>query len=253
VTANSNAPRVLGVTLARGGSKGIVRKNIRPLGGVPLIAHTIREGLKSRFISRLVVSTDDEEIATVSKGYGADVPFIRPASLATDTASSRDCLQHAVAFAEDEEGRYYDYVVELMCTNPFKTVEDIDGVMDKLIATGADSVIGVVQLDDHHPARAKRIINDRIIDFCVPEPIDARRQDLEPLAYIRNGSIYAMQRNVLMVAGYRYGTPNSRPYVFPPERSVNLDSEADWFRAEWILSTRSPQSSESATNSPEFQ
>lgn len=224
--------RILGIILARGGSKSVPRKNIKPLAGVPLIGYTIREGLKSKYITRLIVSTEDKEIACVAKKFGAEVPFMRPKKLATDTASSKACLQHATRFMEKKEGRKYDYIVELMCTNPLKTVEDIDAALEKLIRTKADSVIGVMKLEDHHPLRIKKIVNDRIVDFCIPEPNEARRQDLKPAAYIRNGSIYAMKRDVLMIKDRRYGTKNSRPYIFPPERSVNIDSEEDWYIAE---------------------
>lgn len=228
-------PRILGVILARGGSKGIPKKNIRLLNGIPLIAYTIKEGLKSKYISRLIVSSDDDEIRKVAKDYGAEAPFRRPPELATDTAQSLPCLQHAVKWAEDNEGQKYDYIIELMCTNPFKTVEDVDAVLEKLIQTGADSVIGVAKVEGHHPARIKKIINDRLVDFCVPEPNEARRQDLKPPAYIRNGSIYAMKRDILMIEGKRYGTENSRPYIFPPERSIDLHSKQDWIAAEYLL------------------
>ena len=221
-------PKILGVILARGGSKGVPRKNIKPLRGKPLISYTIVEGLKSAYISDLVVSTEDQEIADVAREYGAHVPFVRPDELATDMATSKACLQHAVTEMESKTGQRYDFVVELMCTNPLKTVEDIDAIIEKLISTKADSVIGVVQLDDHHPARIKNIVDDRIVDFCVPEPNSARRQDLKPEAFIRNGSIYAMKRDVLMIQDRRYGTPDSRPYIFPPERSVNIDNKFDW-------------------------
>jgi len=230
------APRVLAIVLARGGSKSVPKKNIKALAGLPLIAYTLREAKASKLISRLVVSTDSEEIASVARGHGAEAPFLRPAELATDQASSKDCLQHATAFCEREEGRPYDYVIELMCTNPLKTAEDIDAVLGKLFETGADSVIGVARLWDHHPARIKKVENDRIVDFCVAEPMDARRQDLTPPAYIRNGSIYAMRRDVLMIQNRRYGTADSRPYVFPEERTVNIDSAADWTAAEIMLS-----------------
>lgn len=230
---NSNAkPRILGIILARGGSKSVPRKNIKPIAGVPMIAYTIREGLKSKYITRLVVSTEDEEIARVAKEWGAEVPFMRPAELATDAAASKPCLQHATKFMEELEDRPYDYIVELMVTNPLKTVEDIDAALEKLIATGADSVIGVIQVFDHHPLRIKKIIDDRLVDFCLPEPNEARRQDLKPDAYLRNGSIYAMKRDVLMIQDRRYGTANSRPYIFPPERSVNVDSMEDFYIAE---------------------
>lgn len=234
------APRILGVTLARGGSKGVPRKNIRPILGVPLIAYTIVEAKRAKHISRYIVSTDDEEIRDVARLYGAEVPFLRPAHLATDKATSRDALQHAVAWAEEQEGEPYEYVIDLPCTNPMRTSEDIDAALEKLMATGADSVIGVTQLEDHHPLRIKKIVDDRIVDFCLPEPIEAMRQDLKPDAYIRNGSIYSVRRDVLMLQNARYGTADSRPYIFPPERTVNVDTETDILLAE-LLFQRSPR------------
>lgn len=231
-------PRILGIILARGGSKSVPRKNIKEICGKPMLAYTVQEGLKSKHLTHLILSTDDEEIAEVGRKYGVEIPFMRPEELATDTASSKACLQHATSFMEDREGKLYDYVVELMVTNPLKTVEDIDAVLDKLIETGADSVIGVMKLEDHHPLRIKKIINDRIVDFCLPEPNEARRQDLKPDAYIRNGSIYSMRRDELMINGRRYGTENSRPYIFPPERTVNVDTLADFLIAEYFMNLR---------------
>jgi CMP-N-acetylneuraminic acid synthetase len=230
-----NKNRILGIILARGGSKGVPKKNIRLINGIPLIAYTIKEGLKSKYISRLVVSTEDKEIAAIAKDFGAEVPFMRPEELAGDNVSSKVCLQHATKFMEGLEGEQYGYVIELMVTNPLKTVEDIDSAIKKLIDTRADSVIGVVKTEEYHPARLKKIVNDRIVNFCVPEPNGVRRQDLKPHAYIRNGSIYAIKRDVLMVQGYRYGTRNSRPYIFLQERSVNIDSLEDFYVAEYRL------------------
>jgi CMP-N-acetylneuraminic acid synthetase len=230
----SNKFRILGITLARGGSKSVPQKNIRPVLGTPLIAYTIAEAKRSQFISRYIVSTDSEEIKQVAKQYGAEVPFMRPDFLSTDTATSADAIKHAVAWVEEEEGQKYDYIVELMCTNPLKTVEDIDAAIRKLIDTGADSVIGMNQLEDHHPARIKKIVDDRIFDFCVPET-SSRRQDLKPEAYIRNGSIYALTREVLMDRGKRFGTKNSRPHIMSEEHSVNVDTPLDFLIAEILL------------------
>ena len=227
--------KVLGITLARGGSKSIPKKNIKLLSGIPVIAHTIREALKSELINRYIVSTDDIEIQKVALSYGAECPFIRPAEFATDTASSVAALQHAVDWVEKQECTQYDYVIELMATNPMKTVVDIEACIKKLINTGADSVIAVHQLDDHHPARIKKIVDDRIVDFCVPERLESRRQDLTPNAYIRSGSIYALRRDHLMIQGQRYGSVESRPYVLPSERAVNIDSEIDFLIAEQLL------------------
>jgi CMP-N-acetylneuraminic acid synthetase len=230
-----NKIRILGLTLARGGSKSVPRKNIKPIAGLPLIGYTIAEALKSKFITRYIVSTDDEEIQQVAIECGAEAPFLRPSEFSTDEASSVSAMQHAVDWIEQQEGVKYDYVVELMCTNPMKTVEDIDASIKKLISTQADSVIAVHQLEDHHPARIKKIVDDKIVDFCIAEIPESRRQDLKPEAYIRSGSIYALQRDYLMVAGKRYGSENSRPYILPQERSVNIDTEIDFMTAELML------------------
>ena len=227
--------RVLAITLARGGSKSVPRKNIRKIMGVPLIAYTIAEALRSKLIARYVVSTDDEEIRQVAIEYGADAPFLRPTEYSTDTASSVSAMQHTVAWVEKDEAVKYDYVIELMCTNPMKTAEDIDACIQKLIDTGADSVIAVHQLEDHHPIRIKKIVDDKIVDFCLPEIPEMRRQDLKPDAYIRSGSIYALQRDHLMLDGRRFGSKNSRPYILPPERAVNVDTEIDFLIAERLL------------------
>lgn len=236
-----NKPLILGIILARGGSKSVPKKNIKTLAGLPMIAYSILEGLRSKYIHQLIVSTEDDEIARISKEYGAMIPFRRPSELARDTSTSKDCLQQATRFMEEVEGRPYDYIIELMVTNPLKTVEDIDAVLEKLIQTGADSVISMARLLDHHPARIKKIVDDRIVDFCVPEIADSRRQDLKPEAYIRNGSIYAMRRDVLMVQNARYGTPDSRPYIMPDERCVNIDSEIDFLVAEAMMARRKKQ------------
>ena len=227
--------KILGVTLARGGSKTVPRKNIRQIQGLPLIAYTILEAVQSRFITRYIVSTDDEEIRRVAISFGVDAPFLRPSEFSTDTASSVGALQHAVNWVEHEEDARYDFVVELMATNPMKTVDDIDACIDKLVDTGADSVIAVHQLEDHHPARIKKIVDDRIVDFCVPEIPESRRQDLRPEAYVRSGSIYALRRDHLMVDGRRYGSVESRPYVLSAERAINVDTEMDFLLAEHLI------------------
>ena len=227
--------KILGITLARGGSKSIPKKNIRPISGRPLIAYTIREALKSRYISRYIVSTDDKHIQDIAIQYGADTPFLRPAEFATDDASSLVALKHAVSFVEDQEKCRYDYVVELMCTNPLKRACDIDLCIEKLIRTGADSVIAVHKLEDHHPIRIKKIVDDRLVDFCLEEVPEARRQDLKPEAFIRSGSIYSVRRDELMIHDRRYGSENSRPYILPPHRAINIDTEIDFLVAERLL------------------
>lgn len=228
---------ILGITLARGGSKGVKRKNIKDLLGKPLIQYTIDEALESKYLDEYIVSTDDQEIANVAKSLGAEVPFIRPDHLSTDQASSASALKHAVAFMEEKESKEYDYIVELMCTNPLKISLDIDNCINKIIETNADSVIAVHELEDHHPARIKMIIEDKIEDF-IPEPNEARRQDLRPKAYVRSGSIYCMKRSYLMELNLRYGGPNSRPYILPADRAVNVDTEMDFMICEQLISRK---------------
>lgn len=227
-------PRILGITLARGGSKSVAKKNIREVNQAPLLAYTVTEALKSRWLTRYIVSSDDDDIRRAAIAYGAEAPFRRPADLSEDTTSALAADQHAVTWAEADEGMPYDYVVELMCTNPMKTVGDIDAALEKLITTGADSVIGVTHLEDHHPIRIKKIVDDRIEDFCLPEIPETRRQDLKPDAYIRNGAIYSVKRDLLM-SGSRYGTKESRPHIMPADRSVNVDTEMDLLLAEHLL------------------
>ena len=218
--------KVLAITLARGGSKGIPKKNLVKLGGKPLIKYTIDLAKECNFIDRYIVSTDSNEIKDYCVKQNVDVPFIRPKELASDQASSADALIHAVKFCESQDKFKYDYVIELMATNPFKNKDDVYYCLKKLVDTNADSVIGVTQLEEHHPARIKKIESDKIVDFCVPE-LSSRRQDLRPLAYIRNGSIYALNRDKLINNKHRFGGNNSRPHIMPQERSLNVDSKLD--------------------------
>ena len=236
IKLKTSKPRVLAVTLARSGPKSIRKKNFRPLRGKPLIYYTIKEALKSKYISRYIVSTDDLEIKEIAEEYGAEVPFIRPTELSTDLARAIDADMHALAWAETDENMKYDYFIELMITNPMKTVSDIDAVIEKLIETNADSVIGVSKLEDHHPIRIKKIIDDKIYDFHteLKEIPETHRQQLKPDAYIRNGSMYAAKRE-LIKRGIRYGTFNSRPYIMPESKSINIDTENDLLLAEIIM------------------
>jgi len=225
---------ILCVILARGGSKGIPGKNIKDLAGHPLLAYTICEARRSKYINRIIVSSDDDEIREVAVRYGAEAPFRRPEELSTDTAKPVECNLHATKWAEEDGGIKYDYVVELLCTNPFKTVEDIDSAIEMQIETNADSVIAVMPLEDHHPIRIKKIVDGKIRDFCLPEIPESRRQDLKPDAYIRNGSIYCMRRDMLE-KGIRYGTDNSRAYIMPRERTVNIDESMDFVIASILM------------------
>jgi CMP-N-acetylneuraminic acid synthetase len=227
--------KVLGVTLARGGSKGVSRKNLADINGKPMLAYSIEEALKSEYINRYVVSSDDAEILETATAYGADV-IERPGFLARDDTPSWDAIRHALLQCEDEDEDTYDIIADVRCTNPLKTVEDIDGAIRKLIKTGADSVVGVSECT--HPYLIKQLFKDRIIDFGGPEPDSYTRQDYSPKAYIRNGSIYVSRRGAFMEQIYIKASDETRPWVMPPEKSVNVNNELDMLLVSALLGRR---------------
>lgn len=230
----NSKPYILGVITARGGSKGIPKKNIKKLGGKPLIAYTIDTSKKSKLLTTCIVSTDDDEIADVCKMYGASVPFMRPKELANDTATHQPVLKHAVEFIEKHNNVSVDYVVILQPTSPFRTVDDLDDVIRKLIDTNADSAVSLVELtSDSHPVKAKKIIGDKVESYSIPEEEGTRRQDL-PVAYRRSGAVYVMKRDLIVKEGRLYGDFVTGCIV-PRERSIDIDTMFDWMRAEYML------------------
>ncbi|MEJ2709176.1 MAG: acylneuraminate cytidylyltransferase family protein, partial [Anaerolineales bacterium] len=217
-----------------GGSKSVPRKNLADLLGKPLIAYTIEAAKHSRRLSHYVVSSEDAEILAVAKELGAPAPFVRPQELASDQAPSLPVVQHAIREMERMQGLTFDYVVLLQPTTPMRRAEDIDAALDKLIATGADSVISVCDVGAYHPARMRRIVDDRLVELPVKEPREmARRQDLPPV-YIRNGAIYAARRDLVMIENSMVGD-DCRAFVMPEERSVNIDGRLDLLMAEILM------------------
>jgi hypothetical protein len=228
--------KILGVILARGGSKGIPRKNIKEICEKPLISYTIDAALSCGLFDKVVVSTDSTEIAEVSRSFGAETPFMRPDELSQDHVWSRDALRHAVIECEKIYNVTYDYVVELPCVSPLRNDIHIKEAVEKLVSTNSDSVISVCKMQDKHPVRMKRITKEDLIeDFCkeFPEGEGSRRQDLEP-CYIRNGAIYAMTRKCIVEDFSRNGKI-SRPYVMDELHSVNIDSMIDFYLAETLI------------------
>jgi len=221
--------KVLAVTLARGGSKSIPKKNITQINDRPLIDFTIAEANKSNYIDRYIVSTDDEEIAHISQECGAEIPFLRPEYLSNDTATSADALIHAV----ESVGEDFDYVVELMATNPLKRRIHIDECIEKLHFENFDYVVAVKRVWDGHPSRLKYIQDGFLKDFY-PEVPESRRQDLSPEAYIRCGSIYVMKKESLIQSKARYGF-NTGAYIMPDNAVINIDEPIDLMIARELM------------------
>lgn len=230
--------KILGIIPARGGSKGVPRKNIKLLNGKPLIAYTIEAAKRVALFDTILVSTEDKEIQEVAKNWGAEVPFLRAITHATDKASAIPMLQHVVEQTEANYNCTFDIVVMLQPTSPLKTEEDLTQALSKLVATPeADSIISVVDVEASHPARMKYLKEGYLIDppFCEAYE-NQPRQELEPM-YIRNGAIYATRRDVLMNKGSIKGK-KSLAYIMPPERSINIDTLDDFFKAEKLLAKK---------------
>jgi len=227
------SPVVLAVVPARGGSRGVPRKNIRLLGGHPLLAYTIAAGRASAYLTDLLVSTEDPEIADVARDYGADV-IERPVELATDEAPTAPVIQHAMALAEERTGRTYDYVLTLQPTTPFRLGTDVDKAIELLgeVSDPDASVTSVVRIYDAHPIRIQRVEDGRMQPYIEGAVQPTRRQELPP-AYLRNGAIYLAHRHT--VVGGSVWAARELPYEMPPERSVNIDEPLDFLLAEAVI------------------
>lgn len=227
---------LLGIIPARGGSKGVPRKNSRLIAGKPLIQYTIEVSQQAP-LDRIILSTDDAEIAEIAKSLGVDVPFLRPAHLAEDTTPMLPVLQHTVKFLE-ELGYRYDLICLLQPTNPLRTVEHILGCINLQKETNADTVMTVLPVPlDYNPHWVYFQTDDQRLVLSTGEasPIP-RRQELPP-AYHREGSVYLVKRDILMEQGSLYGQ-TVVGYLMKPEESVNIDTIADWDAAERLLQQR---------------
>ncbi len=226
--------RVLAIVPARGGSKGVPGKNIRELAGKPLIAWSIEQALESERIDRLIVSTENNEIAEVSRRFGADVPFLRPMEFAADESPVADAIQHAIQTLQST-GEIYDIVILLECTSPVRYPGDVDHAIAMLVDNvGAESVVGVVELTHEHPAWTFRLIDGYLSSFIDGgHSVDnCRRQALETtylpysiyLTWCSNFERYKL-----------FYQPRALPYLLKREQMVEIDDEVDFFIAESIM------------------
>ena len=224
---------MLAIIPARGGSKGLPRKNVKSLGGIPLICHSIKTALASNSISRVIVSTDDYKIASIAKEYGAEVPFIRPNNLAKDTSMVMDAYLYMVDKIAEKTSRPVETFVALLPTVPLRLPEDIDNAVNIFNVKNADSVISVIEAPV--PVQWYRKISSKgLLQNYLPE-FDAvkNRQELEK-TYVPNGSIYIFRTEILR-ATRQYYTDNTYPYVMPRERSADIDELIDFEWAEFLL------------------
>jgi CMP-N-acetylneuraminic acid synthetase len=225
-------PYAFGIIPARGGSKGLPGKNLRRLGALSLIGHAVASARESRLLSRFIVSTDSPEIAEEVRRHGAEVPFLRPAELASDQAGMLGVLQHAVRWLGAAAGIRPDLVVTLQPTSPFRVGPDIDRTIEKVIATGADSAQTLCEVS-YHPFFTKALDGDRTVALFPDGHKYVRRQDA-PAVYQPSGAVYVTRYHVLMEQGHILGDDN-RGVVMGFEASANIDTEWDFMLAELIL------------------
>lgn len=232
-----SSPRILAVITARGGSKRVPGKNIRPIAGKPLLAWTAESVLACKdLLHDVILSTDDEAIAAVGRTHGISVPFLRPMSLATDASGSLVVMQHATRFVEERDATKMDWLLLLQPTSPLRTAEDIRHAIGLIATNNCDSIVAVSEMPTH-PVYAKKIDNDGLLrPFLLDEPEGLRRQDVKPLAYMRNGALYMTRRDILMERNTLYGE-RICPYIMPRERSIDIDTEIDFMLAELLLTT----------------
>ena len=223
---------ILAIIPARGGSKGILNKNIRPFGGKPLIAHTIEQAKSSKYITRVVVSTDSEEIADVSRRFGAEVPVMRPAEMAEDQSQVADALIHMLEFLKASESYKPDYFVMLQTTSPLRTNEDIDASLKTLFSTDADCVVTLCETEqllytkDAHERLT--LVSDK--KFM----LSTNRQQLEQTYMLNGAMVYGIKTDVFL-RDKSFFKGNLIGHVVEGWRSIDLDEPADFVVGELIF------------------
>jgi len=225
---------ILGLIPARGGSKAIPRKNIIPLAGKPLLAYTCQAALASQRLTRVILDTDDPGIAAVGRACGVDAPFLRPPALAADDTPLLPVIQHALAWLEEHQNFHVEIVVLLQPTSPLRRAEHIDGALDLLINSGADTVVSVVAVPHNfNPVSVMRLDEAERLTPFLEGPQILRRQD-KPRVYARNGPAVLAIRREVIEGGQLYGR-----VVLPLEMdriaSLDIDGPDDLILAEIFL------------------
>lgn len=236
--------RTLGIIPARGGSKGVPRKNIKLLGGKPLLQYTAEAALAARRLTRVILTTEDEEIAAVGRRCGLDVPFLRPAELAMDDTPTLPVVQHAVRTIEAESDNY-DFICVLQPTNPLRRPEDIDACLSLLEQNDLDSVISVLPVPYEYNPHWVYLRNEAgLLRLSTGEANPPACRQALPAAFHREGSVYVTRRNVLMEHNSLYGE-RVVGHLMSVDHCVNIDTPQDWIRAEAMLRKGIPRQRES--------
>ncbi len=226
---------LLAIIPARGGSKGLPGKNIRLINGQPLISLTVKSALACDYVDRVMVTTDDEEIAYAAREAGAEIPFMRPAELASDTALASDVILHCLNYFA-EQGEAYEYFVYLQPTSPLRSKEDLDSGLNFFEEKDASCVVSVCETE-HHPWYSNQLPEDgNMKDFIRPEVQNTNRQEL-PAFYRLNGSMYICQTGYYRTQGGFMG-PETYAFRMPTERSLDIDTLTDFKMAELLLSEK---------------
>ena len=229
--------KVLAIVPARGGSKRLPGKNRLILNNKPLIAWSIEAGLNSSYVDRVIVSTDDQDIADISREWGAEVPFIRPQELASDKATTVDTIIHALQSIENSDERY-DYILLLQPTSPLRTAKHIDEAVELMIEKCADSIVGVTEVS--HPVEWSNTLPDNLSmdNFISKEAYFTRSQDF-PERYQINGAIYLIKKESLLSSGMMKSEVNSIAYIMDKNDSVDIDDRFDFILAETLMDSKS--------------
>jgi CMP-N-acetylneuraminic acid synthetase len=226
--------RILGIIPARGGSKGVPGKNIKLLNGKPLLQYTSEIALESQFLTAVILSSDNRQIITVAKSLGIQVPFTRPLALAEDQTPTIDVIIHALRWFENQ-AIFFDAVCLLQVTSPFRTVEFLNKAIEKFTTSGCDSLVSVQKVPhEYNPHWTFEVNPEGNLKIATGEDqIISRRQEL-PEAYHRDGSIYIIKTEVLLKQHSLCG--KSISFIeSTPELYVNIDTLADWEKAEQII------------------
>lgn len=230
-----NGKRVIAIVPARGGSKGLPGKNIKELCGKPLIAWSIEAGLGSQYIDEVVVTTDSEEIARIARAFGASVPFIRPAELASDTATSFDVIKHALAFYENELHKKFDYIVLLEPTSPLREKGDIDISIEHLLSNPqASAVVGICKTESQNPAfLVKKNDNNFLVGYENQDMRVLRRQEISDV-YFFEGSVYVSHTDTLLARKTFYHE-HTLGYEVTKWKSLEIDDLDDFVMVEALM------------------